>query len=55
MSISTVISNAPLISISNALSCATLYRSQGTPLGVPSDKPLAMPSIALKNASSSVP
>ena len=32
-------SSAPLISTSNAPSCVSVYRSQGTTLGVPSDEP----------------
>ena len=48
-------SSAPLISTSNAPSCASLYRSQGTPLGVPSDLPSVASSTALTNAPSSAP
>ena len=52
---SIVTSSAPLISTSNAPSCASVYRSQGTTLGVPSEEPLVVSSIALTNAPSSAP
>ena len=39
-----------LISTSNAPFCASLYRSQSTPLGVRSDKPSMASSVALTNA-----
>ena len=39
----------------NAPSCASLYRPEGTPLGVPSDEPSLVFSIALTNAPLSVP
>ena len=48
-------SSAPLISTSNAPSCSSGYRSQGTTLGVPSDESSAASSIALTNAPSSAP
>ena len=50
---SIVTSSASLILIANPLSCASLFRSQGTPLGVPSDEPSVASSIALTNAPSS--
>ena len=52
-SIATSIS--PLISTSNAPSCASLYRPQGTSLDVPSDEPSVKFSVALTNALSSEP
>ena len=52
---SIVTSSAPLISTSNAPSCASVYRSQGTALGVSSDEPSVASSIALTNAPSSTP
>ena len=39
----------------NAPFCASLYRPQGTHLGVPSDEPSMASSIALANAPSSAP
>ena len=42
--------SAPFISIANSPSCASLYRSQNTPLNVPSDEPLVTSSIALTSA-----
>ena len=48
-------SSAPLISTSNAPSCVSVYRSQGTTLGVPSDEPSVASSITLTNATSSAP
>ena len=44
---STFTSTAPLISTSNVPSCASVYRSQGTTLGVPSNEPSVESSIAL--------
>ena len=52
---STFTSSATLISISNALSCAFVYRSQGTTLGIPSDEPSVASSVALTNWPSSAP
>ena len=49
---SIVTSSAPLISNSNAISCTSLYRSQSTPLGGPSDEPSVGSSVALTNAPS---
>ena len=46
-------SSAPLISTLKAPSCASIYRSQGTTLGVPSDEPSVASSIALTNSPSS--
>ena len=39
----------------NAPSCASLYRPEGTPLGVPLDEPSLAVSIALTNEPSSAP
>ena len=47
--------SAPLISTSNAPSCASIYRSQSTPLGVPSDELSVASPIPLTNAPSSAP
>ena len=47
---SIVTSSALLISTSNAPSCTSLYRSQITPLGVPSDESSVASSIALTSA-----
>ena len=43
------------MSTSNATSCASLYRPQGTSLDVPSDEPSVKFSVALTNALSSEP
>ena len=52
---SIVTSSAPLISTSNAPSCTSVYRSQGTALGLSSDEPSVASSIALTKAPSSTP
>ena len=52
---SIVTSSAPFIPTSNTPSCASVYRSQGTTLDVPSDEPSVVSSIALKNAHSRAP
>ena len=52
---SIVTSSAHLISTSNAPSCASLYRSQSTPLYVPSDELSVTSSIALTNATLGAP
>ena len=44
---------APLISTFNVPFCASLYRSQNTPLSIPWDEPTVASSIALTNAPSS--
>ena len=52
---SIVTPSSTFISTWNTPSCASLYRSQGTPLGVPSDEPLVASTIALTNEVSSAP
>ena len=52
---STFTSSAPLISTSNAPSCTSVYRSQGTTLVLSSNEPSADSSTALTNAPSSAP
>ena len=52
---SVVTSSVPLISTLNAPSCPSLYKSQSTPLVVPSDKLSVASSIALTNAPLSAP